>query len=132
MNLTALVDEGKLAAYLSAHLEGGAGPVRAEKIQAGHSNETFRLSRGTERWILRRPPQGPLLPTAHDVLREYRVMSLLRDGGGVRVPTVIAACEDTAVIGAPFYLMDRVDGVVIRDKLPDWLAEDGRDDKARH
>ena len=126
----ALVDPDRLSAWAADRLP-GTGPVDVQRHAEGHSNLTFVVRRGDTEWILRRPPQGPLLPTAHDVLREYRVMDLLRRGGGVRVPNVLAACEDTDVIGAPFYLMERVDGVVIRDKLPEWLAEDGRDDEAR-
>jgi aminoglycoside phosphotransferase (APT) family kinase protein len=126
-----LVDPDRLSAWVAEQLPGD-GPVDVQRHAEGHSNLTFVVRRGDTEWILRRPPQGPLLPTAHDVLREYKVMKLLKQGGGVRVPTVVAACEDDAIIGAPFYLMERVDGVVIRDKLPDWLSEDGRDDKARH
>ena len=121
MNLSPLVDEVKLQAYLAAHLGGAAEPVHALKIQAGHSNETFLVSRGEQRWVLRRPPRGPLLPTAHDVLREFRVMSALF-GAGFPVPRPILACEDSEVIGAPFYLMERVDGVVIRNSLAAEVA----------
>lgn len=128
---TALVDPDRLSAWAAENLPGD-GPVDVQRHAEGHSNLTFVVRRGDQEWILRRPPQGPLLPTAHDVLREYRVMKLLKDGGGVRVPTVVAACEDTDVIGAPFYLMDRVEGIVIRDKLPDWLADDDRDQQTRH
>jgi aminoglycoside phosphotransferase (APT) family kinase protein len=133
----ALVDADRLSAWAGVHLP-GTGPIEVERHAAGHSNLTFVVRRspahgetGPE-WILRRPPQGPLLPTAHDVLREYRVLSLLGEGSDVRVPRVVAACDDFAVIGAPFYLMERVDGVVIRDTLPDWLADDERDAIARH
>src|SRR5205085_2420810 len=80
-----LVDEQKLAQYLAVHWPGTAGRVHAQKIQAGHSNETFAISCGDQQWVLRRPPRGPLLPTAHDVLREYRVMSALH-GAGFPVP----------------------------------------------
>ena len=126
-----LVDPDRLSTWAADHLP-GTGPVEVERHAAGHSNLTFVVRRsGGPEWIMRRPPQGPLLPTAHDVLREYRVMKLLGEGGGVRVPRVVAACEDVDIIGAPFYVMERVDGVVIRDKLPDWLADDDRDEAAR-
>ena len=124
MNLSPLVDEMKLQAYLAAQLGGAGVPVRAEKIQAGHSNETFTVSRGEQRWVLRRPPRGPLLPTAHDVLREFRVMSAL-SGVGFPVPQPVLACEDSDVIGAPFYLMERVEGVVIRNSLSPEFATPG-------
>ena len=122
MNLSPLVDEAKLEAYLASHLAGEAGPLRAEKIHAGHSNETFRLSRGAGRWVLRRPPRGPLLPTAHDVLREWRVMTTLA-GAGYPVPRPVLACDDSAVIGAPFYLMQQVEGHVFRNSLPPEFAD---------
>jgi aminoglycoside phosphotransferase (APT) family kinase protein len=67
--------------------------------------------------VLRRPPRGELLPTAHDVLREYRVLSGLH-GTRTRLPRPVVACADAGVIGAPFYLMEHVDGVVVREELP--------------
>jgi aminoglycoside phosphotransferase (APT) family kinase protein len=117
-----LVDPERIAPYVP-----GAGPVTVERLAEGHSNLTFVVGREGREWILRRPPQGPLLPTAHDVIREYRVMELLaRSGCGVRVPIVTAACEDPDVIGVPFYLMERVPGEVIRTSLPDWATETQR------
>ncbi|HEV2891683.1 MAG TPA: phosphotransferase [Frankiaceae bacterium] len=121
-----LVDPDALTAFAGERLP-GEGPLDVERLSAGHSNLTFVVRRGDFEWILRRPPQGPLLPTAHDVIREYRVLDLLaRSGRGVRVPTVTLACEDPEVIGAPFYLMERVDGEVIRTSLPEWASEDVR------
>jgi aminoglycoside phosphotransferase (APT) family kinase protein len=121
-----LVDPEALTAYAGPRLPGD-GPLTVERLAAGHSNLTFVVARGGHEWILRRPPQGPLLPTAHDVIREYRVMDLLgRSGCGVRVPTVTLACADPAVIGAPFYLMERVPGEVIRTSLPEWATEEAR------
>ncbi len=125
--LTPLVDERALEKYLAEHLPDGDAPLRAEKIQAGHSNETFLITRANEQWVLRRPPRGPLLPTAHDVLREYRVISAL-SRANFPVPRPLLACEDASVLGAPFYLMERVEGVVIRDQLPP--AFDSRRDGA--
>jgi len=118
-----LVDRERLSAYAAPHLPGD-GDITVERLAAGHSNLTFVVRRDGREWILRRPPEGPLLPTAHDVIREYRVMDLLaRSGCGVRVPVVTVACEDPGVIGAPFYLMERVPGDVIREKLPEWAGE---------
>ncbi len=119
-DLAGLIDVPRLARYLAERLPGDDAPLTVEKHQAGFSNETFYVTRGAERWVLRRPPRGVFLPTAHDVLREYRVLSGLQ-GRGVRVPRVVLACEDPDVIGAPFYLMERVDGVVIREELPPAL-----------
>ena len=127
-----LVDRVRLEKWLNLQSPSSE-PVMVERLAAGHSNLTFIVSRGGEEWILRRPPRGPLLPTAHDVLREFRVMSLLRGSAqSVRVPEVDFACDDTMVIGAPFYLMRRVPGVVIRDSFPSWLSDDVADAEARH
>lgn len=115
--LDELIDLPALERFLRQHLPPQAGELVVEKHEAGYSNETFYVSWGPRRWVLRRPPRGDILPTAHDVLREYRVLSALAPVG-VRVPRPVIACEDRAVIGAPFYLMERVEGVVIREQLP--------------
>ena len=119
-DLAGLIDIESLTRYLAERLPGADAPLDVQKHQAGYSNETFYITRGGERWVLRRPPRGVFLPTAHDVLREYRVLSGLQ-GAGVRVPRTLLACEDPAVIGAPFYLMERVDGEVIREEMPSAL-----------
>jgi aminoglycoside phosphotransferase (APT) family kinase protein len=111
-----LVDPEALERFLEDRLP-GPGRLEVERHQAGHSNETFFLKRGEDEWVLRRPPRGAFLPTAHDVLREYRVLSALANTN-VRAPRPILACEDTSVIGVPFYLMERIHGQVIRDRLP--------------
>jgi aminoglycoside phosphotransferase (APT) family kinase protein len=123
--LPPLVDEEALAAYLNDHLQGDADLV-VQRHQAGHSNETFIIMRGGQQeMIMRRPPRGAFLPSAHDVAREYRVLSGLQ-GSPVRVPQTLLLCEDESVIGAPFYLMERVHGIVIRDGLPDAFTEEHR------
>ena len=114
--LPPLVDEAALARYLDRHL-GGREDVKVERHRAGHSNETFFIERGGVEMVLRRPPLGAFLPTAHDVGREYRVLTALNDAD-VRTPRTILACDDESVIGAPFYLMERIRGVVIRNELP--------------
>ena len=119
--LPPLVDERALAAYLDKELPGD-GELTVTRHQAGHSNETFFVRRGRDEWVLRRPPRGAFLPSAHDVLREYRVLHALKDTVA-RVPRTVIACEDESVIGAPFYLMEKVEGVVIRSELPDFFSE---------
>lgn len=114
-----LLDLERLNDYLAARVP-GEGPIVAERHQAGHSNETFFLSRGDLQWVLRRPPLAVYLPTAHDVLREYRVLSALQQTD-VRVPRVVLACEDEQIIGAPFYVMEKVQGHVLRDSVPEEL-----------
>jgi aminoglycoside phosphotransferase (APT) family kinase protein len=106
-----------LLEFLGAHDLQAPGDLEAEPIGEGHSNVTFGLSNGL---VLRRPPRGPLPPSAHDVLREARLLSKL-DDTPVRVPKVLATCEDTAVIGAPFYIMEYVEGEVIASTIPDVL-----------
>jgi aminoglycoside phosphotransferase (APT) family kinase protein len=83
-------------------------------IGEGHSNATFALSTGV---VLRRPPRGPLPPSAHDVLREARLLREL-ESTPVRTPSVLAACDDPGVIGAPFYVMERIAGEVMADSIP--------------
>jgi aminoglycoside phosphotransferase (APT) family kinase protein len=118
-SLPPLVDEAALGRYLAARLPSphASEPLVVARIRGGHSNETFFVTRGPEQWVLRRPPRGPLLPTAHDVLREYRVLVALAPTN-VPVPRPVLACDDPAIIGAPFYLMERVAGVVVRRALP--------------
>jgi aminoglycoside phosphotransferase (APT) family kinase protein len=116
------MDEVALAAYLEDKLA-GTGPIKVERHQAGHSNETFFLTRGEERFVLRRPPAGAFLPSAHDVGREYKVLTALNDSD-VRTPRTFLYCEDESVIGAPFYVMERVDGYVIRDSLPPEISDE--------
>jgi aminoglycoside phosphotransferase (APT) family kinase protein len=99
--------------------------LSAAPIGEGHSNATFVLSTGV---VLRRPPRGPLPPSAHDVLREARLLRAL-EATPVRVPRVLAVCDEESVIGAPFYLMERVAGEVITDTIPaalDTPSERGR------
>jgi aminoglycoside phosphotransferase (APT) family kinase protein len=87
------------------------GELRVDQLSGGSSNLTFRVWDDVHDWVLRRPPEQGVLPTAHDVVREYRIQRALLPTP-VPVPVTVAACEDAAVLGAPFYLMDRVDGVV--------------------
>jgi aminoglycoside phosphotransferase (APT) family kinase protein len=98
----------------------GEGELDAERIGEGHSNVTFLIKRGRERFVLRRPPRPPLPPSAHDVLREARLLSAL-EGTAVRVPRVIATCDDESVLGVPFYLMEEEHGTVITDTIPEPL-----------
>jgi aminoglycoside phosphotransferase (APT) family kinase protein len=105
----------------------GAGEPEAQPIGEGHSNITFGIRRDGRELVLRRPPRGPLPPSAHDVLREARVLRALR--GRARVPAVLAVCEDPAVIGAPFYVMERLEGHVVLGEVPAEL--DALEDRHR-
>jgi aminoglycoside phosphotransferase (APT) family kinase protein len=109
------LDPAALGAYLAAvrpDLVGG--PLTATLIAGGRSNLTYVVDDGRSAVVLRRPPLGHVLATAHDMAREHRVISALA-GGPVPVPGAVLLCTDEAVIGAPFYLMERVDGLVLRD-----------------
>lgn len=108
--------EDRLLAYLAPRLDGDE-PIDIERHAFGHSNQTFYVTRGDRRYVLRRPPDGPLPPGTHDMRREYRVLAGLA-GTGVRAPRVVLMCEDASVLGVPFYVMERIDGVVIRNDMP--------------
>ncbi|MGH8867800.1 MAG: phosphotransferase family protein [Actinomycetes bacterium] len=92
----------------------GGGRLEAEVVVGGRSNLTYVVTGGEREWVLRRPPLGHVLATAHDMSREYRVMTALA-GTPVPVPRTYLLCEDQDVLGAPFYLMERVHGSVYRD-----------------
>jgi aminoglycoside phosphotransferase (APT) family kinase protein len=104
-----------LLRFLDAHGL-GEGEPEIEPIGDGHSNVTYALRRGSMELVVRRPPRGPLPPSAHDVLREARVLRAL--GGRAPVPRVLVECDDAGVIGAPFYVMERLAGEVIGDAVP--------------
>ena len=107
------VDLAALERWLDAEQPGlRTGPLDGEVIAGGKSNLTYRVTDGSSTWALRRPPLAHVLPTAHDMVREYRVIKAL-DGTDVPVAHPVALCEDASVLGAPFYLMAFVDGVVL-------------------
>ncbi len=108
-----------LQAFMDEH-DLGSGAIRATPIGEGHSNITYLIERGDCEVVLRRPPRPPLPPSAHDVLREARLLRALLPTPA-RVPDVLAVCEDTAVIGSPFYLMEMIAGEVIVSSVPDAL-----------
>ena len=101
----------------------GAGPLRAERIgPGGGSNFSFLLERGGDRFVLRRPPRPPLPPSAHDMVREARLQLALAPQG-IRLPPILAVCEDEDVLGVPFYVMAYLDGHVVTEALPAGLEE---------
>lgn len=112
-------DEAALAAYLNDHVAGFDGAMTVTQFEGGQSNPTFRIEAGGRHYVLRKQPPGELLPSAHQVDREYRVMKALQDTA-VPVPRMYALCEDPAVIGTKFYIMEWVDGRVFAEtRLPD-------------
>ncbi|WP_456249536.1 phosphotransferase family protein [Longispora urticae] len=108
------LDLDALRRYLDAELPGlVTADLTAERVVGGKSNLTYVVTDGAHRWVLRRPPIGHVLATAHDMGREYTVIGALRPTA-VPVPETIAHCPDPEVLGAPFYLMSHVDGTVYR------------------
>ena len=99
----------------------GSGPIQAEAIGEGHSNVTYLIRRGDELFVLRRPPRPPLPPSAHDVLREARLLTAVEDAD-VRTPPVLATCDDESVLGVPFYVMEYIEGDVIVAEVPEPLS----------
>jgi aminoglycoside phosphotransferase (APT) family kinase protein len=113
----------RIRAFLDAR-ELGSGQVHARRIgEGGGSNFTFLLERDHGRYVLRRAPRPPLPPSAHDMVREARLQLALAPLG-IRVPTILAVCEDESLLGVPFYVMDFIDGHVISTDLPAELADD--------
>jgi aminoglycoside phosphotransferase (APT) family kinase protein len=100
------VDLERLEPFFAEHVEGATAdrPLTAELIAGGRSNLTYRINDGEHQWVLRRPPLGHVLPTAHDMSREYRVLSGLAETD-VPVPRTLAFCDDNDVNGAPVYVI---------------------------
>ncbi len=109
-------DERALDTYLNQHVEGYEGGLTVRQFEGGQSNPTFALRAGSREYVLRKQPPGELLPSAHQVDREYRVMHALHDSD-VPVPNMYALCEDVSVIGTKFYVMEKVEGRVFTDLL---------------
>ncbi|MEV7008057.1 phosphotransferase family protein [Streptosporangium sp. NPDC051022] len=108
------MDPTRLAGWMAANVPDAGEPAGIRLISGGRSNLTYLVETGERRLVLRRPPLGHVLPTAHDMRREWRVISALAPTP-VPVPEPVAFCGDEDVIGAPFYLMGYVDGVAVRD-----------------
>lgn len=107
------LDLARFTRWFDDTLQHDHGEFSATLIAGGKSNLTYDVTDGTRSWIVRRPPLGHVLATAHDMSREYRVMAALQTTD-VPVPATYALCEDTDVLGAPFYVMDKVDGTPLR------------------
>lgn len=105
-----------LTEYLDEHGL-GAGPLSWVRIGDGKSNITYLLTRGTDRFVLRRGPRPPVPASAHDMPREARIQRLVREAG-IPVPEIFVVCEEESVLGVPFYVMEYVDGTVITDSTP--------------
>jgi aminoglycoside phosphotransferase (APT) family kinase protein len=127
--MVAGIDDERLEPWLAANVRDATPPFRYALITGGHSNLTFEVTDAAgHRFVLRRPPTGHLLATAHDVLREHRIIAALRDTA-VPVPEALAACDDPSVNGAPFFITRFVEGVVLDsvEKAAPLGAETRRD-----
>jgi aminoglycoside phosphotransferase (APT) family kinase protein len=126
------IDSERLSPWLADHVPGAVPPFTFTLLAGGHSNLTFRFDdAGARSWVLRRPPLGHVLPTAHDMGREHRIIAALA-ATDVPVPEAVALCTDPEVNGAPFYVMSYVDGIVVRDpKVASTLPGEVREHASR-
>jgi len=110
------IDQEALDRYLSAHINGLSGPIEIKQFPGGASNLTYLIKKGGQEMVMRRPPFGAKIKSAHDMGREYKVLSALSKGYN-KAPRPLAYCEDESIMGAPFYVMDRVQGVILRHDM---------------
>jgi aminoglycoside phosphotransferase (APT) family kinase protein len=118
-------DEAALERWMEQHVAGFTGPIRVSQFKGGQSNPTYRVDSPSGSYVLRRKPPGKLLPGAHAVDREYRVLAAL-GAKDFPVARVFALCEDESVIGTPFYLMDMVEGRIFWEAQLPGLGRDER------
>jgi aminoglycoside phosphotransferase (APT) family kinase protein len=116
-------DEKKLADYLRGHLDDANQPMTVEQFPGGAANLTYLLRFGEREYVLRRPPLGPVAPKSHDMGREFTVLSVLHEAFPP-APRAFHFCDDPDVIGAPFLIMERREGVVVRTRMPTQFDDD--------
>jgi aminoglycoside phosphotransferase (APT) family kinase protein len=117
-----IMAEADLNTWMQAHVPGFAGPLTLHRLSGGQSNPTWRVQTPSRAFVLRQRPLGPVLPSAHQVDREFRVMQAL-EGTGVPVPRMIALCDDPAVMGSMFFVMEHLEGRTLFDpRLPGLSA----------
>ena len=121
-------DEAALERWMAANVEGYAGPLQVQQFKGGQSNPTYQLITPTKKYVLRRKPPGKLLPSAHAVDREYKVISAL-GSTGFPVARTYGLCTDESVLGTWFYVMDMVEGRILWDQtLPQYTPAERRAD----
>jgi aminoglycoside phosphotransferase (APT) family kinase protein len=125
------LDLDRLGPYLEAHLDGVQGPIEIRQFPRGHSNLTYLLRAGDRELVLRRPPFGSKVKTAHDMGREFRILSRL-SAVYPAAPRPLHLCEDESVLGAPFYVMQRIEGLILRKDLPRGLTMSPEQIRALH
>jgi aminoglycoside phosphotransferase (APT) family kinase protein len=117
------LDVAVVAAYLRGKLPASDRPLEILQFPGGHANLTYLLRYGDREYVLRRPPLGPVAPKSHDMVREYRALAALGPHYAP-APRVYVLCEDPSVIGAPFFVMERRHGIVVRRTMPPEIADD--------
>jgi len=115
------LDIKKLNTYLEVHLKSFAKITKVKQFPRGYSNLTYLIKTNTKEYVLRRPPKGANIKSAHDMHREFEVLSLLQPVYA-KIPHPVCYCDDVNVIGAPFYMMERIKGVILRNKIPSGLS----------
>jgi aminoglycoside phosphotransferase (APT) family kinase protein len=115
------IDQGRLFEYLAENVPGFHEPASLRQFRGGQSNPTYMIASGDRMWVMRKKPPGQLLPSAHQVEREYRVMKAL-SGSAVPVPKMVHLCENDAIVGTSFYVMEGIEGRVFRDLTLPGLA----------
>ena len=108
-----------LQSYLQQFLA-NKGDLKVSQFPSGYSNLTYLVQLGKMEYVLRRPPIGAQIKSGHDMKREYDVLTALKPNYG-KVPTPILYCQDQTILGCPFYLMERVEGVILRAKMPEGM-----------
>jgi aminoglycoside phosphotransferase (APT) family kinase protein len=116
------LDIAKLEPYLRSHFPDLAGPLVVRQFPSGHSNLTYSITLGDTEMVLRRPPFGSKVKSAHDMGREYHVLSKLH--AAYPAPKPLLHCADESILGAPFYVMQRVHGIILRREVPHGLTLD--------
>ena len=114
----------KLPAYLSAQWSIPIPELHIKAFKGGFSNLTYLIESESFSYVLRRPPFGNKISKAHDMVREYKILMALEKAGYDKIPKAILCCEDESIIGAPFFIMEKVDGLIIRNKAPEGLESD--------
>lgn len=122
------LDNQKLLLFLKNHLNGFSNTLKVKQFPGGFSNLTYLISTDDKEFVLRKPPIGANIKSAHDMSREYNVLSLLNPIYD-KIPKPILFCDDSTIIGSPFYLMERVEGIILRNKIPKDLKLSANDFK---
>ena len=114
----------KLPAYLSAQWSIPIPELNIKAFKGGFSNLTYLIESESFSYVLRRPPFGNKISKAHDMVREFKILEALEKAGYDKIPKAILCCEDESILGAPFFIMEKVDGLIIRNKAPEGLESD--------